>query len=336
MKSQEFEIMCAQLPRAGSLSSNAKSDLQTLFNYAKRVNDGNAQDKLFEVRYGIVLDDEWGTNQDTADIDTIWNLLRNVPTNNIEGNTHLKEIELIGGGGGLYQWNGVIQIGSNELGQKEQFEDVLRHEVGHAVHADKVSLVDPWLKTEFGWQRFGRDQASIDAWIGLMGGWETWGTVNATERIQISNALIQSLGNGSSWNPGPFPLFPSSHPWNRPNFGPRLAVEHSHANWYDTFPEWYRVNGLAFFLNYWYADLLVVKESALNLILRMPRRYAAMSHLEFFAELYSLYYDANDPGRTVIPKMTATWLDDNIGKTGMGMPNPPDRTHKSASRKPRQ
>ncbi|MFT3736444.1 MAG: CpXC domain-containing protein [Rhodocyclaceae bacterium] len=322
LKSQDFKAMCEMLPRAGALSAAAKTDLQTLFDYAKRLKDSQAQDLLFEVRYGIALDDEWGTNQSTTDIDTIWNLLRNVPANNIEGNTRLKEIDLIGGGGGLYQWSGVIQIGNDELGNQERFEDVLRHEVGHAVHANKDTLIDPWLKSEFGWQRFARTQAGIDAWINLMGGWTAWGPVSATERIQISNALVQALGNGSSWDPGTRPTFPASHPWNRPNFGPRLAVEGSHADWYNSFEGWHRANGLAFFLNYWYAELLVIKESTLELIKKMPSRYAAMSHFEFFAELYSLYYDLDDPGRTVVPTKTATWLDANIGQAGMGMPAP--------------
>jgi hypothetical protein len=325
LKAAAFDTMCSRLPRAGSLSAAAKSDLQTLFDYAKQVGDGAAQDKLFEVRYGIALEDEWGTNQNKTDIDTIWNLLRNVPVNNIEGNTRLKEIELIRGGGGIYQWSGVIQIGSAELAQKERFEDVLRHEVGHAVHADKAGTIDPWLKAEYGWQRFDASRPSIDAWIALMGGWDAWGPVTASQRVEIASALIQALGNGSSWNPGPRPVFPAGHPWNRPGFGPRLAVEGSLGNWFETFEKWYRANGLAFFLNYWYAEPLVVKESTLDLILKMPDRYAAMSHFEFFAELYALYYDNDDPQRGVIPKKTAAWLDANIGKPVRARPAPAKR-----------
>lgn len=314
LTSTDFATMCSQLPRAASLSSGAKADLQTLFNYAKQVKNEAAQDKLLEVRYGVTLEDEWATNRNTTDIDTIWNLLRNVPPNNIEGNVHLKEIDLVRGGGGTYQWSGVIQIGSAELAQKERFEDVLRHEVGHAVHADKAAVVDPWLQSEFGWQRFQPKAADIDAWVALMGGWNAWGPVTASQRVEMTNALAQALGNGASWDPGTRPSFPANHPWNRPGFGPRLAVEGSLANWYTTFDGWYRAKGLAFVLNYWYAELLVVKASTLDLIRQMPDNYAAMSHFEFFAELYALYYDADDPDRQRIPKKVATWLDSHIGK----------------------
>lgn len=314
LTSADFATLCAKLPRAASLSSGAKADLQTLFDYAKQVKNEAAQDKLLEVRYGVTLEDEWATNRNTTDIDTIWNLLRNVPPNNIEGNVHLKEIDLVRGGGGTYQWSGVIQIGSAELAQKERFEDVLRHEVGHAVHADKTALVDPWLQSEFGWQRFQPKAADIDAWVALMGGWTAWGPVTASQRVEMTNALVQALGNGASWDPGTRPSFPANHPWNRPNFGPRLAVEGSLANWYDSNDRWYRAKGLAFVLNYWYAELLVVKASTLDLIRQMPDNYAAMSHFEFFAELYALYYDADDPDRQRIPKKVATWLDSHIGK----------------------
>lgn len=319
LASATFITMCDQLPRAASLSTEAKADLQTLFEYARKRDDSTAQDRIFEVRYGIRLEDEWGANANKDDIDTIWNLLRNVPANNIEGNVHLKEIELIPGGGGLYQWSGVVQIGSNELSRNERFEDVLRHEVGHAVHADKADLIDPWLTEKFGWQRFGRDSASVDAWIELMGGWDAWGPLTASQRVEVANALVQALGNGSHWEPGPQPSFPAGHPWNRPGFGPRLAVEGSLAHWYGSFQNWYRVNGLAFFLNYWYAELLVVKASTLELIEKMPSRYAAMSHFEFFAELYSLHYDPDDPGRKVLKGETAAWMDANIGQAGMGL-----------------
>lgn len=332
LKSADFANMCARLPHAASMSGSAKANLQTLFTYAKQVNDGAAQDQLLEVRYGIKLEDEWATNKNKTDIDTIWNLLRNVPPNNIEGNVNLKEIELVRGGGGTYQWSGVIQIGSAELSQKERFEDVLRHEVGHAVHADKAAVVDPWLQAEFGWQRFKPTRASIDAWVALMGGWNAWGPVTASQRVEMSNAVVQALGDGGSWDPGSCPSFPAAHPWNRPGFGPRLAVEGSLANWYSSFDQWYRVNGLAFFLNYWYAEPLVVKESTLDLIQQMPDRYAAMSHFEFFAELYALYYDADDPDRKLIPKKVANWLDANIGKPVASTPPAPKPKSKPAAK----
>lgn len=326
LSSAEFTKMCARLPRAVDLASWAKRDLRTLFDYAKSKNDGKAQDRLFEVRFGLELDDEWATNGDAEDIDTIWNLMRHLPANSIEGNTKLKEVELVEGGGGIYQWSGVIQIGATELKDKERLEDVLRHEIGHSVHAHHAEIIEPWLTAEFGWQKFGREQNSIDQWIELMGGWNRWGSVSPKQRVDISNALVQVLGNGGSWSPGPSPTFTKSHPWNRPNFGPRLAVEMSPAQWYTNYNHWYRSNGKAFFLNYWYAELMVINESALELVDKMPSNYALMSPFEFFAELYAMYYDEDDPKRLVIPASAGKWLDENIGR-----PDPDDASEPSVN-----
>ena len=48
-------------------------------------------------------------------------------------------------------------------------------------------------------------------------------------------------------------------------------------------------------------ELMVVDTAALNLVAKMPDNYAAMSHYEFFAEMYVLYYDYDDPKRKPSP-----------------------------------
>jgi len=328
LKSADFITMCKRLPRASELPEWAKADVRTLFEYAKSKKNGKAQDLLFEIRFGIELDDEWATNSDPDDIDTIWNLLRSVPIDNIERNVKLKEIDLGPAKDGSSYSSGVIQIGAGDLSGKENFEDVLRHEVGHAVHEDKTTLVDPWLTETFGWQHFANKQAGINKWIDLMGGWNAWGPVTAAQRVEISNALVQQLGPSEKWDPAVLPKFPANHPWNRKDFGPRLAAEQSKGNWYETNTEWYRINGLAFYLNYWYAELYVVKESTLDLIQQMPSSYAAMSHYEFFAELYALYYDLDDPKRPVVPADAAKWLDENVGVPTPSNPAPTPKTTK--------
>ena len=61
-------------------------------------------------------------------------------------------------------------------------------------------------------------------------------------------------------------------------------------------------------------EFKVVDTAALNQVAKMPDNYAAMSHFEFFAEMYALYYDYDDPKRKVIPTTVTKWFDDNIGK----------------------
>lgn len=62
---------------------------------------------------------------------------------------------------------------------------------------------------------------------------------------------------------------------------------------------------------------------SLNLVIKMPDNYAAMSYFEFFAENYALYYDYDDPNRKALPKLGAKWIDENIGKRA---PENPRRT----------
>lgn len=67
---------------------------------------------------------------------------------------------------------------------------------------------------------------------------------------------------------------------------------------------------------------MAIDEGALELVGQMPSNYAAMSHFEFFAELYALYYDLDDPLRVNVPAPTAEWLDANIGPPEPGAPMP--------------
>ncbi len=312
--SPEFKRMLSTLPRGSQLPDWAKRDLHTLFGYVKQHGPAKLQDELFEIRFGVELEDDWARNQNLDDIETLWQLLKDLPDTNVEGNTALDEILLESGGGGWYDRD-VIGIGSAELSHRERFEDVMRHEVGHAVQQQNEQLVGDWLRARFGWHVFQATEAGVDEWVGLMGG---WGGISATQRREVRGYLQKALGPGSSWRPGPMPAAPADHPWNAADFGPRLAYEQTGADWYLHYDDWYRHDGKAFFLNFWYAQLMAVDETTIDLIHEMPDDYAAMSDWEFFAELYALYYDLDDPKRGVIPADVADWMQDNVGTPAPG------------------
>lgn len=321
-KEPAFQQMLTGLPRGSQLPAWAKRDLRRLFEYAKLKNLQQLEDTLFELRFGFELENDWSTNANKDDIDTLWTLLKDLPDTNVEGNTKIHEILLdVGQGGGLYDpQSHDITIGSNVLGQRERFEDVVRHEVGHAVHEKNDKLVTAWLEVRFGWKVFdSSSDAGIDGWVDAMDGWET---LTPSQRADVRGALRTALGAGQSWNPGPTPFLPNGHPWTQKNFGPRLAFEATGASWYNHFQTWYRAKGKAFFLNYWYRTLLVVDESTLALVEQMPDSYAAMSHYEFFAELYALYYDLDDPLRSAIPGDVGQWIDTNLGAPETVAPMP--------------
>ena len=316
-----FKQMLSALPRGSHLPSWAKQDLRTLFEHARSKNLGALEDQLFEIRFGIELEDDWAKNSDPGDIDTLWKLLKDLPDTNVEGNTKIHEILLDEGkGGGVYDpTTNDISIGSAELSHQERFEDVVRHEVGHAVQEMKDTLVGDWLTQRFGWRIFGISDADVDQWVGLMGG---WGNLTAVQRRGVRDALRTALGPGSSWQPGPVPSLPPGHPWYGVTFGPRLAFEKTGPNWFQNFRTWHRAGGKAFFLNYWYRTFIAVDEATLDLVAKMPDAYASMSHYEFFAELYALYYDLDDPKRVNVPADVATWLDTNVGAPEIAAPMP--------------
>jgi hypothetical protein len=306
--STDFQTMLKGLPSGNHMPSWAKQALRDLFVWAKNRGNGQLQDKLFELRFDKQLDDDWYLNNDPNDIDTLWKLLQNLPDTNVEGNTRLDEIDLTVGGGG--SWNGSqIVIGSEELKNQERFEDVMRHEVGHAVHSKldqaKKNLVTNWLEEQFGWQTFDLSDAGIDAWVNLMGG---YGNITPQQQAEIR----QYLRDSSKQQPQP-PNVPSDHPWHASNFGPRLALEQTGDPLWENYRKWYSTNGLAFYRDYDYGKVTSVNVKTFDLVEHMPSSYAMRSAFEFFAELYALFYDLDDSLWGNIPQSLRDWLWDNIG-----------------------
>jgi hypothetical protein len=317
--SPAFKQMLTGLPRGSHLPTWAKQDLRTLELYAKKKKLPEIEAALFRIRFDIELENDWAENDDPNDIDTLWRLLKDLPDTDVEGNTKIHELILLeGDGGGTYSSSSHdISIGSDELANRERFEDVVRHEVGHAVHELHEKLVNGWLTKEFGWQMLSTDDDDVDTWVGLMGG---WGTLTASQQRDVRRALRTAIGGGSSWDPGPTPKLPAGHPWHGAAFGPRLAFEKTGGSWYQNFKTWHRAKGKAFFLNYWYETLMVVDEATLKLIAQMPDDYAAMSQYEFFAELYALFYDVDDKARKAIPDDIQSWFATSFGPAETGAP----------------
>ena len=323
--SAAFKSMLARLPRGSALSSQGKKDLRTLFLWAKKNNLQALQDRLFELRFGVGLDDSWYRNDDKNDIDTLWRLLKNLPDSHVEGNASLKEINLGTGGGGTYSPATMeIEIGSAELAFKERFEDTLRHEVGHAVHEAHPDLVNGWLWQRFGWAEFQPDTKGIDDWVALMGPGSGWPALTAAQKTQMRALLRQACGPGAQWGPTVTPAAPAGSPWRAAGFGPRLAFEKSGNNWFANNRLWHRAAGKAFAINFWYGTLMCVNVDTLDFIdTKMPDNYAAMSPAEYFAELYALYYDIGDKQRKNIPADVKKWLDGQLGEAERTQPSKP-------------
>lgn len=332
-----FKQLLERLPRGSALSGQAKTDLRKLFTWVKKQGLQQLQDQLFEIRFGVALEDSWYRNDDKNDIDTLWRLLKNLPDTHVEGNSKLAEIDLGHGSGGFYSPSTLeIEIGASLLSHKESFEDTLRHEVGHAVHEASQALVDGWLWSRFGFTMFPANPQGIDDWIAQMGPGVGYAALNATQKTQVRALLRQAVGPTEQWGPTVTPNAPLGSPWRAPDFGPRLAFERSGDNWYANNANWYRANGKAFAINFWYGMLMCVNEATLDLVNnQMPDTYAAMSPAEFFAEMYALYYDIGDPQRKNIPADAMAWMKTKLGAAARSQPaKPKSATSKTTLKRP--
>lgn len=318
----EFDRMISLLEgNAASLDSASKQNLQVLFDYAVRKGNDRAQERLTEVRFGVPLDDEWSTNAARGDIPVIWRVLAQLPASNVVGNVSLKRIDVEGiKKGGVYG-GGVITIfggtASATTGSGlESYEDTLRHEVGHAVHWRRKDFVDAWLRTQFGWEEFQASTAGVLAWASKMGAAAWPAGTSAALQQAAANVLVTSLP-ASGWNEGPIRA-EAATPAVRavlahPDCGVAKAWKQSGSNWFQQCDEWFTAGDKAFFINFYFRTFMCVNKSTISTVLQMPSRYAAMSPPEFFAELYALWYDPEDPQKNAVPQSARTWFAANVG-----------------------
>lgn len=320
----EFNKMISLLAgNASSLDAASKQNLQVLFDYAVEKKSSKAQELLTEVRFGVPLDDEWSSNSAQKDIPVIWRVLSQLPASNVVGNVALKRIDVEGsGGGGVYEpGSGIITIyggtaSATSNSGVESYEDTLRHEVGHAVHWRRKAEIDAWLKSSFGWEEFASNTSGILAWAGKMGA-AAWPAGTSAELQRAAAAVLAASLPGSGWNDGPIQDASASSAvrdvLSHKDCGIAKAWIQTGSNWYQRCDKWFSANGRSFFVNFWYRTFMCVNTSTIELVGKMPSLYAAMSPPEFFAELYALWYDADDNKRKVVPDFARDWFAANVG-----------------------
>lgn len=307
--------------------NSTKQKLFLLFRLAKALNLEKKEAALFEIRFGFKLEKDWVTNQNLLDVEILWIGLDGLPDTAINTNDQIHEINLNTNSseGFFHTSNHEIDLGETELANPAAFQSLVRHEVAHSLQ-EKLDAQDQrvsrWLKEQFGWQTFKIEQ--LDSWIELMGGWQDL-SVDDQEKVKL--CLSQALGPGKMHRSSPITTSAKTEfPWSNPLFGPRQAKDRTGSPWYANNQNWYRFHPgeNAFFLNYFYCDLTVVRETTLDfinlVIISKYAGYAAMSPSEFFAELFAWNYN---PGR-VTPTSTngamttliaeiKEWFDQNVG-----------------------
>ncbi|MBO6556506.1 MAG: hypothetical protein JJ957_08405 [Pseudomonadales bacterium] len=319
----EFEFMVEYLPRGDHLPRYAKRQLRLLSTYFGQRSLTSVQDQLFEIRFSTSLEDDWALTNDPKNIDTLWDLLRKLPDSNVDGNIYISAYNLnLGERGGSYHTEtNEISIGELTLDDPDEFANIVRHEVGHAVHEKFPNQINGLLEQVFGWRTFKSTNAGIDAWIALMGG---WGELTEKEKRQIRTTIRQVIGD-TAWEYTEVNL-PASHPWNSQNLHARKAFDQCigpEDYWWKNYQSWYRSGNLAFSFNFYYKNdyyknlgpLMCINVETIELIEKLPSNYAAMSPSEFFAELYAIYYDTERDISYLSSEIT-DWFAETLGERG--------------------
>jgi CpXC motif protein len=273
----KFKTMLRTLPSGNQLPSWAKRDIQTIADFARASGLPDVEKRVFEIRFGFGIGDDWFKNADKDDVRTIWTLLKDLPDIAVEGNTWIKAIYLDKDkGGGYYDPSTKeIHIGSKIESGTNYFRNVVLHEVGHAVQEQfdrqKADVITKWLADDFGWQTFEARSKPIDDWIELMGGYPPGTTVQT--KTQVRSYIQQSIGKGDTFDAAKIVNGPAGHLWNDSKFGPRRAFELTGSNWYERCDRWHKHNGKRFFVNYHYVRLMAVDEATIKLValLRQPK-----------------------------------------------------------------
>ena len=195
-------------------------------------------------------------------------------------------------------------------------EAAVRHEMGHAVD-NRMGSVTGLTEDLGGWH----STTDFDTWAALMG--DPWATsdgteITADERQQIKARIERlkttpttaGLGDGLAadhaimkfWNLG-VPVIEAARP----------MAQHGSKYWKNS-GDYYGTNGHFFTINDYYGEFHAFSpEVQYNQV----RGYATYSPAEFFAELYTVYYEeagteGADLGRLIPVASWRTWMTENV------------------------
>ena len=306
--SPDFERMLMNLP--SDLSNAAQADLRIL--------QGRTRN-FFERKMNIWLADNWLANDDVRDIPALYRMLVALPDAHVQKNFHIDRLQISPTDISWYRGrDDVIAIAAIRIANEDVLETYLYHEVGHAVHAKYDAIdwrVSSWLE-DLGWRNFGSDQIGvevtdreIDQWARHMTDYQA---LNESEKRQMREVIKQALGPEGTKTRPPLKIAGDNHPWNR-NLGPRKAFDQSNTKWWENVLRWHHEGDWAYAYNYRYKNLMAVKLSVIAEFHGKLDDFAFYSQWEFFAELYRVAYDQNDPRRATLSQARIDRLYDMLG-----------------------
>ncbi len=237
----------------------------------------------------------------------VWTQLERLPDQDVSANTVLTTFNAINGGGGTGpSWEAPGVVNSVRLGQAAApagIAHTVRHEIGHAVHAQIPGQVNPWLQGEMQFWFLSGDKAGVKTWLEQLDAWpanftDVDGTskpMGDTERDKLagmvetwmgSNAWAPTRANVTDGQPADLTALWSAVPEKMKN-----GVAQSRTNWYSNWSNFQQGQGSRyFFLNHYYHRPYHLGPKAAEVIRAVGDSYTAMSEQEFFANTYAEYF----------------------------------------------
>lgn len=260
----------------------------------------------FEARFAHPLRNLTGTW--THDMITrVWDQLAVLPDQDVSGLTILTTFDAISGGGGFGpSWEAPDVVNTIALGEDNSpasLDRIVRHEIGHAVHAEIPAPINAWLQGEMGFWFYSGTADGYGSFVEDLGGFpSTWvdadgeeQTFEAAHRDMVLEMLRTFVGDGSAWTPSRGAVDEGAEGiearvWAAMPEAVRNACEQSTAYWYANYANWQTGSKGQYFLNYWYARPFWMSADARAVVDAIGDSYTSMSEKEFFAEAYAEYF----------------------------------------------
>ncbi len=237
----------------------------------------------------------------------VWTALDRLPDQDVSSNTVLTTFNAINGGGGTGpSWQAPDTINSIRLGQAatpSAMAHTVRHEVGHAVHAQISAQVNPWLQGEMQFWFLSGDKAGVKSWLDQLDTWPANYTDAAgaskplgdTEKDKLAGMVETWMGH-SGWSPTRTNVTDGQPAeltslWAAVPEKMKNGVAQSKTNWYSNWTNFQQgSDSRYFFLNHYYHRPYHFGPKAAEVIRAVGDNYTAMSEQEFFANAYAEYF----------------------------------------------
>jgi hypothetical protein len=242
-------------------------------------------------------------------ITQVWDQLDVLPDQDVSDLTVLTTFQAIAGGGGFGpSWEApdtvnTIQLGEDAGANPAHMAHTVRHEVGHAVHAEIPGNINPWLEGDVKFWFYANDDTGVRQLVTELGGFPAKYTGpdgaehdwDANADAWILNLLQTFIGGSGSWDPARPTVTDGQGDWETamwdamPDTVKDVATQ-SPSHWYANYNNFARGTKGSYFLNYWYARPFYMSDTAKAVVDATGDDYTAMSEKEFFANAYAEYF----------------------------------------------